>query len=170
MYRVILCFVLLTISLTASAQASATSGNGSGIFLTEQDFVKNNITLFAMNDAANHLDVVLGDVVLTRGGKSNKLSKGSFFGYYQDGVRYRYYRNGQRIFPSKAYYKILEDSGIVIYSRIATAYKRKPRTWYYYSDNTLSAIRKVSEKKFHELSDRVQARMKKYFDVTRSEG
>src|ERR1043165_7645757 len=153
MYRVACSLLILFASLTASAQNSASTMKESGIYLTEQDFLNNNLSLFSKDDANNHLDVVLGEVTLTRSGKSTKLKKGSFYGYYQDGVRYRYYRNGQHVFPSKAYYKILEDSGFVIYSRVATAYKRSPRTWYYYSESVSSPIKKASDNSLSELSD-----------------
>lgn len=169
MYRVACFLFVLITSLTASAQTSASTVKESGIYLTEQDFLNNTLSLFSKDDADNHLDVVLGDVTLTRNGKTSKLKKGSFFGYYQDGVRYRYYRNGLRVFPSKAYYKILEDSGVVIYSRVATAYKRSPRTWYYYSENVSSPVKKISGNSISELSERIQVRLKKYIDPSRSE-
>ncbi len=47
----------------------------SGIYLTEQDFLNNNLTLFSKDDASNRLEVVLGDVMLTRSGKSSNLGK-----------------------------------------------------------------------------------------------
>jgi len=143
------------------AQHFVVSG-GSGIYLTESDFIKNSITLFAENDAANLLEHSLGDVTLTRAGKKYKLGRGSFFGYYQDGERYRYYQDDTKILPSYGYYKIIEESGVVVYSRVVSGPKTGEHTWYYYSDTVNSPIKRLSVKSLKKVPQEIYPVLAKY--------
>lgn len=136
--------------------------NGSGIYLTESDFIKNNITLFSETDAVNHLELNLDDVTLIRAGKKYKLGRGSFFGYYQDGARYRYYQDDTKLFPSYGYYKIVEDAGVVVYSRVVSSPKTGEHTWYYYSDSLNSPIKRLSARSLKKVRPEFYPVLAKY--------
>lgn len=96
------CLWMMAFDMKCSAQSADLLERGSGIYLTESDFLQNKITLFAPDDPLNHLECVLGDVVLTRGGKKFRLSTGSFSGYIRDGARYRFYRDDTKFLPDMA--------------------------------------------------------------------
>jgi hypothetical protein len=156
------CLSMIICVTCAFAQSPELLDRGSGIYLTESDFLRNKITLFAADDLSNHLDFILGDVILTRAGKKFKLSKGTFFGYIKDGVRYRFYRDDTRFFPDNGFYKIEEESGVVIYSRVVTAPKTGAHTWYYYSEKLDSPIKKLSPRSLRRVSPAVYHELVKY--------
>lgn len=141
----ILLICLMTISVKRSpGQSVDPTVMGSGIYLTEADFLKNITTLFAADDEHNYLERKLDDVVLTRSGKKYTLAGGSFFGYVQHGVRYRFYQDDKKMMRSYGYYKIIKDSTMIVYSKMVTSPKTGAHTWYYYSDNLTSPIKKLS--------------------------
>lgn len=144
------------------AQGFDTQTNGSGIYVTESDFLKNNITLFSENNADNHLECSLEDVMLTRAGKRFKLGTGSFFGYYQDGARYRYYHDNSK---SYGYYKILEDSGVVAYSRTVSSPKTGLHVWYYYSDTLNSPVKRISTRSLKNVPPEIYPTLAKYLVI-----
>ena len=158
---IIFCLMAVS-SLTSAAQNFDSLEIGSGIYLTESDFLKNKISLYARDDAFNYLERSLDDVILMRGGKKFKLSKGSFFGYSKQGARYRFYQDDAKFLPTYGYYKIEEDSGIVIYSKEVTALKTGTHTWYYYSETLDSPVKKLSSKSLKHVSGETYAMMAKY--------
>jgi hypothetical protein len=145
-----------------TAQSSDLLKRGSGIYLTESDFIGNKITLFAPDDPYNRLEFVLGDVILTRAGKKYKLSNGSFSGYLKDGVRYRFYRDDKKFFPDNGFYMVVEESNVVIYSRIVTTPKTGEHIWYYYSDKLDSPIKKFSSRSLRKVSPAAYRDLVKY--------
>jgi hypothetical protein len=152
------CLMMIVCVRQCTAQSSDLLERGSGIYLTDSDFLKNKITLFAPDDSNNRLEFVLGDVILTRNGKKYKLSNGSFSGYLKDGVRYRFYRDDKKFFPDNGFYKVVEESSVVIYSRVVTTPKTGKHTWYYYSDKLDSPIKKLSSSSLRKVSPAAYSR------------
>lgn len=160
--KLTLNFFLLVGWLTTAAQSFDSLEKGSGIYLTESDLLKNKVSLYAKDDGFNYLERSLDDVILMRAGKKFKLSKGSFFGYSKQGARYRFYQNDAKFFPTYGYYKIEEQSGVVIYSKEVTAHKTGTHTWYYYSETLGSPVRKLSLKSLKHVSGETHAVMARY--------
>lgn len=153
---------LTLVGVELFAQDAVTDVKGSGIYVTENDFLKNNLSLYSVTDSLNRLDRVLDDVIVTRGGKKFKLAKGTFCGYYQDGVRYRFYHDVTQALPSYDYYKIIEDSSAVVYSRNTCTPKTGEHTWYYYSDTIGSPIKKLSAKSLRTVPEPMYPLLLKY--------
>jgi hypothetical protein len=144
------------------AQTPDTHEKSSGIYITEDDFLKNNLSFYSVTDSQNRLDRVLDDVILMRAGKKFKLAKGSLYGYYQDGVRFRFYHDITQSLPLYGYYKILEDSSAVVYSRNTCTPKTGEHTWYYYSDTVGSPIKKLSARSLKNVPEPMYPLLLKY--------
>jgi hypothetical protein len=121
-----------------------------GIYITQADLQSNTMSLHALTDDRNCLHEQLGTITLIRDGKKSKLSYGDLSGYYKDGFRYRAHGNKKKFFESYGYYKVLDDSGLIIYSKRSTTHKTAGRLWFYYSFSIDSPIRSLTPASLRE--------------------
>ena len=114
-----------------------------GIYKDNADWLSNTVTNAIKSNLLNHIFVDLdNNLVLVRKGDKQKIDFGNVAGYYQDGVRYRAY-GSKGFFSLHGYYKVVDDTGLIIYTRRSKNHKTGGRTWYYYSVAPDSPIQKI---------------------------
>jgi hypothetical protein len=150
----ILAGSLLAVSPGLSQLPSVSLKNASGIYISKEDFMHSSISMLAENDSRNGIEQQLDRVVVIRDGKKQRFNYHQLSGYYQNGFRYRAYGDKWRLFSRYGYYQILDDSGLIIYSRKSSNYKSGGYTWYYYSISIDSPVRALIRrnilKDFHD--------------------
>jgi hypothetical protein len=138
---------IITLMILVSWQTAAQDDRSvmaSGIYLTAKDLHDNKLSWQAVTDPKNCLHEQLDKVILVRDGKKSKLNYGVFSGFYKDGFRYRAHGSKKKFFSSYGYYKILDESGLIIYSKRSATHKTAGRTWYYYSLSIDSPIKRLT--------------------------
>jgi hypothetical protein len=118
----------------------------SGIYLTEKDYVNNVITFLATTDDRNTLAEKLSTVVVVRDGLKQIYRFGTIYGYYKDGFKYRAFGSTTKLFGSYGYYKVVDDSGLIIYSKPSSSRRSNGYLFYYYSNTASSQIKVISKK------------------------
>jgi hypothetical protein len=119
-----------------------------GVFVSREDFVKNKPTFEFSGESKmivrNNKDIVAST------GKDKVRFKYNFVYGYSDGKNiYRSYLR-QSILPDFGYYKVIYDSGIVIYSReITDFHTQKKIKLFYYSEDRGSPIMRLKRKHYH---------------------
>lgn len=116
-----------------------------GIFVTPQDLATTNVLEANKTDNLNNVVVNLDkNVLLIRSGFERKYKFGTLSGYYKDGYRYRAYGK-QSIFATFGYYKVLDDAGLIVYSKRSSNNKSGGKTFYYYSTSLDAPLRKLTK-------------------------
>jgi hypothetical protein len=141
-----LIIILLLLTSTAAFSQIGEEKKESGIYLTEKDYIDNAVSLLAENDANNSLVEQLGTVVVVRNGRKSKYAFGTIYGYYRNGIKYRSFGSKSKLFGTYGYYKVIDDSGLVIYSKPSSSRRSNGYLFYYYSISPVSAIKSISKK------------------------
>lgn len=128
-------FSLLVIFLfspsTGSVGQSAPMA-ASGIYLTETDFKVGKLTNSAPLDENNFIVAELGTLKVFRNGSKVKYRFGDVYGFYQNGVKYRAYRR-HLFFDRPEYYKVIDESSLMVYSLRSSGHKGPHYSFFYYS-------------------------------------
>lgn len=140
-----------------------------GVYLTQEDFLANSLSMPARTDSKNHLKINLDHtVLLTRKGEIQKFSFGDIYGYFKDGAKFRSYGK-KELFASYGYYQVVDESGLIIYSRITPGH-RSEHKWYYYSATLNSPIHRLNprdlRKDFKQNPEFVRLAIKAYKEKT----
>jgi hypothetical protein len=138
----VVAFILMMIEVSAQNLQDTRTG----IFLSQQDFLNYNISLVAKTDEQNFLEVNQDKIMLLRNGNKSKFKYGSISGYYMNGFRFRAYGKKEKFFEDFGYYKVLDYSGLIVYSKKSSNYKNGGHIWHYYSKKLDSPIKIISEK------------------------
>jgi hypothetical protein len=153
MKRIAYFLFLLPLPLTAVSASDQHAGGEiltNGIFITPRDLATNNVTEQATTDDLNTVVVNLDNhVLLTRQGVEQRYKFGTLSGYYKDGYRYRAFGK-KGIFPTSGYYKVLDDAGLIIYSKRSVNHKTGGKTFYYYSTGWEAPVRKLTRQNLKE--------------------
>jgi hypothetical protein len=152
MKRIVYFFFLLLFPLTTVGAFGQHSGEPltNGIFMTPQDLATNNVAEQAKTDELNTVVVNLdNNVLFIRRGVEQRYKFGTISGYYKDGYRYRAFGN-QRALSTSGYYKVLDDAGLIIYSKRSSNHKTGGKTFYYYSTGWDAPVRKLTRKNLKE--------------------
>lgn len=134
-------FNLTTITLAAlvicfgyvNGQAIDSTKNVNGIFRTTEDFIHGNIALKHVSDHHHYIEEKLGvEFLLVRNGERVKFNSREINGYYKDGYKYRTFCQ-KGILKDCGFYKVVDDSALIVYTRKSHNQKTNGRIWYYYS-------------------------------------
>jgi hypothetical protein len=136
--------VMASVIVSRAVAQKSPPAMASGIYLTAQDFRENKLSSHAVTDSRNSLHQHSDNVILVRDGKKSKLSFGKLSGFYKDGFRYRAHGSRKRLFSTYGYYKIIDESGLIIYSKYSAPHKSGGRMWYYYSVSIDSPIKSLT--------------------------
>lgn len=141
--HLILCCVLVSNSTFIKGQAS--ESNTSGVYLTQEDFIANNIYHLAKNDDKTFVKIGSNEsLVVYRGPEKAKFKFREVFGYVDKGERYRKF--GEiKFFTEYGYAKILDDRGLILYSAMYASHK-VGRIHYFYSLSKDSPIKYFSKR------------------------
>ncbi|HEY5749111.1 MAG TPA: hypothetical protein VIU12_23745 [Chryseolinea sp.] len=121
-----------------------------GIFITVQDLATNKVSEQTKTDDLNTVVVNLdNNVLLIRKGVEQHYKFGTLSGYYKDGYRYRAFGK-KSIFSTSGYYKVLDDAGLIIYSKRSGNHKTGGKTFYYYSTGWDAPVRKLTRRNLKE--------------------
>ena len=121
-----------------------------GIFMTLQDLATNNVSEQIKTDDLNTVVNLDDNVLLIRHGLEQRYKFGTLSGYYKDGYRYRAFGK-KSIFSASGYYKVLDDTGLIIYSkRSGSNHKTGGKTFYYYSTGWDAPVRKLTKQNLKE--------------------
>jgi len=132
------------IAVSAFSQHSDGKVLTNGIFITSQDLATDNISEQVKTDDLNTVVVNLdNNVLLIRHGLEQRYKFGTLSGYYKDGYRYRAFGE-KSIFSASGYYKVLDDAGLIIYSKRSGNHKTGGKTFYYYSTGWEAPVRKLT--------------------------
>jgi hypothetical protein len=124
---------------------SIAQGNVNGIYRTAEDFKMNILMDPFPTDLENRIEQQLGkDLLVYRKGEVKKYKFGSVYGYYQDGVKYRAWKK-RKWFSDYGLYKLLDDSGIQLYSKRSAHHRSNGYTWYYYSKTPAGEIKRFTK-------------------------
>jgi hypothetical protein len=143
--------VLATIKVSSFGQSSAIVQHDSlrhinGIYLTEADLRAGQLSNVAGSDLLNTIHVNLDSrLTVIRRGNEEKIGFGKISGYYLDGAKYRAFGKTKAT-ATHGYYKVLDESGLTIYSRNVSLPKSGRHTWYYYSLDLQSPIQHLTLK------------------------
>ena len=139
----ILCCALVGNSTFVNAQT--TESITSGVFITREDFIANNIYHQAKNDEKNVVKIGSNEsLVVYRGPEKAKFKFREVFGYVDKGERYRKF--GEiKFFTKYGYAKILDDRGFILYSATYASHK-VGRIHYFYSLSKDSPIKYFSKR------------------------
>lgn len=139
----ILCCVLTGNSIVVKAQVNESTT--SGVFLTREDFIANNIYHLAKNDDKNFVKIGSNEsLVVYRGPEKAKFKFREVFGYVDKGERYRKF--GEiKFFTKYGYAKVLDDRGFIMYSATYASHK-VGRIHYFYSLSKDSPIKYFSKR------------------------
>lgn len=143
----ILCCILFGSSAIIKGQAI--ESNISGVYLTQQDFISNNIYHLAKNDDKNFVRVGSNEsLVVYRESEKAKFKFREVFGYVDNGEQYRKF--GEiKLFTKYGYAKILDARGFVLYSATYASHK-VGRIHYFYSLSKDSPIKYFSKRNLKE--------------------
>lgn len=138
-----LFFVLLTVS------ASFAQGNQKkvGLFYSNQELANNSPSkVFIVPDSKLAVKITTRqDLIINTGNEILRIIYGEVKGYSVDGDRYR--AAGKKgFFKNYGYYKILDDSCIVTYSRKNRSRKGGPAYKHYYSESLTTPVRNAFRK------------------------
>lgn len=136
----IICFSVTHVSFSQS-----TSRAVSGIFLTKDDFEAGRLANQASLDNDNFIVEELGRPKLFRNGTKTKYRFGDVYGYYQNGVKYRAYRE-HLFFDRPSYYKVVDESTLLVYALKSSGNKGHHYTYYYYSLDAGSPIIPINKR------------------------
>lgn len=131
--------IILTGSLGANAQPVH------GVYLTEDDFKSNTLSYSASTDPGNYIVVERDKLELFRNGEKTTFKPGSVYGYFQDGVKYCGYRKSL-FFNRFRYYKVIDESGLIVYALESSGHKVSGYTFYYYSLDLSSPIIRITKR------------------------
>ena len=144
----LLQFPLITVS--AFSQHAERDALTNGIFVTPQDLATNNVSEQIKTDDLNTVVVNLdNNVMVIRRGFEQKYKFGTLSGYYKDGYRYRAFGK-KSVFAKSGYYKVLDDTGLIIYSKRSGNHKTGGKTFYYYSTGWEAPVRKLTKQNLKE--------------------
>lgn len=145
-----LCLLLFPL-ITVGARNEYVDGGilTNGIFVTLQDLATNNISEQAETDDLNTVVSLDNNVLLIRHGREQRYKFGTLAGYYKDGYRYRAFGK-KNIFSAPGYYKVLDDAGLIIYSKRSGNRKTRGKTFYYYSTGWDAPVRKLTRQNLEE--------------------
>jgi hypothetical protein len=119
-----------------------------GVFVTREDFVKNKPT-FEFSGESKMIVRNNKDIVASRGNEKVRFKYNFLYGYSDGKNVYRSYLR-QSILPDFGYYKVIYDSGIVIYSReITDMHTQKKIKLFYYSEDKGSPIMRLKRKHYN---------------------
>jgi hypothetical protein len=129
---------------------------GSGVYLTEQDFSNNVLTDYSLTDDENYLvERFSKKVEVSRNGIKRVYRFGAIYGYLKDGIKYRSYGSSTKFFSDYGYYKVIDDSGLIIYAKKSSGHKSGGRLWYYYSNSLTSPLKLISKRNLRkDFNDR----------------
>jgi hypothetical protein len=131
--------------IVGPASGQSTDADVNGIYLTENDFRSEKLSEVAPSSKNDFIAAELGTLKVYRNGIQKKYRFGEVFGYYQNGIKYRAYRR-HLFFDRPAYYKVVDDSALIVYSNKSTGHKGPHYTYYYYSVNAGSPIIRISSR------------------------
>jgi hypothetical protein len=117
-----------------------------GIYLSEKDYANNVISFLATTDKHNGLVEQLGTIVVVRNGEKQKYPFGIIYGYYHNGYKYRSFESQSRLLGTYGYYKVIDDSGLIVYSKPSRNRRSNGYLFYYYSNTPVSPIMAISKK------------------------
>ena len=139
--------ILITLGVsTATAQSQTATV---GIYITESQFLNNTPSqVFEVENLMTDVDLSLFQKLTIRSTDGlHELEYGSLYGYKLGRGRFRAYgKKGG--FDEYGYYKIIDDSGVVIYSRMIHPHKTDTGPTYYFSKNLHDPIKLFT---FHEF-------------------
>ena len=142
-----LLFTLVLIVVAAAVQAQSSSA----IFSSRADFIARKPS-FLLEPGSVLRVRGNGDIVATYQGQRTRF-KASFIEGYSDGKnRYRNFDRG-RLIPDQGYYKVLYDSGVVVYSKLVTDFRGNKKTYFYYSLDFNSPILPLKRRYYHSDAD-----------------
>lgn len=117
----------------------------SGVYLTEDDFKHNRLSETAAIDSRNYIVVALNKLKCYRNGQPMSFRLRDIYGYYQYGKKYRAFRR-RTFFDRYSCYEVIDESGVIVYSRKSAGHKRGGYTFYYWSVDASSPITRVTRK------------------------
>ncbi len=138
--KLISLLILITIGFTtATAQAQTATV---GIYKTESQFLNNKPSqVFEVKDVKKAVDLSLYQKLILRSSDGlREFEYGNLYGYTVRGVRYRAYgkKNG---LDEYGYYSVIDDSGVVIYSRLIHPHKTDTGPSFYFSKSLHDPIK-----------------------------
>lgn len=152
---------LFLIAMVLPVTTAVAQGSVNALYLTADDFQRNQMTYPVTTNQYNKIEQQLGKKLLVyREGEPKKYKFGDVYGYCQDGSRYRVgYK--RKWFSDYGFYKVLDDSGLVIYTKPSRHHRSNGYTWYYYSQSLTSEIKRLTEdnieKDFSEYPEFIKA-------------
>jgi len=152
MKRIAYFLFLLSFSPVAGSVCQHTEGEKltNGIFITPQDLATSHVSEQTTTDDLNTVVVNLdNNVLLIRRGVEQRYKFGTLSGYYKNGYRYRAFGK-KSIFSTSGYYKVLDDAGLIIYSKRSGNHKTGGKVFYYYSTGWDAPVRKLTRKNLKE--------------------
>ena len=140
-----IAFSLITLSGHGQGPVGAFSKDRSnGIYFTMDDLKHNRIANQRITNAQNDLRIDFrNNLIVVREGNQTLLRYGTIAGYYKNGCRYRAYGKNKSTY---GFYKVVDESGLIVYSRRVSNPKTGGHTWCYYSKTIDSQIRSLTAK------------------------
>jgi hypothetical protein len=143
--KTILLSLLLGLLTTVSAQ-NAGGDREIGLFRSKEDFIRNEISDRRISDSLYYLvEDFSGKLIFTRNGMREEIPFESIFGYYNQGVKYRAFKDSKSILPVSGYFKLEDEDAVIVYSKYG--YLKSANTKFYYFSRTIdSAIVRLTVK------------------------
>lgn len=146
-----LFFLVLLSPFIAVSQVNATTENcveKIKLYTTYQDFRSSTTTdSVCLSVKNNKFSVFYNKLTLKDGGKKRKYAHGSLWAYQRGDDVYRYFDEATT-FGTYGYHKILDQSGLIIYSKKESCGYRMSSTctYYFYSKDLQSPLKKLNLK------------------------
>jgi hypothetical protein len=147
---------------------------GNGVYVTNTDFEQGKITSLMDCDIIENWD---GSISLSAKGGATTYKFGTVFGYIKNGVKYRKYGSKRKFFTTYGYCQLLDESGLMIYSKPSRHHRSNGYVWHYYSLKPTSEIRPLTLKNLRrdfpdnpEFTDLMKRSMKRKDYLRESNG
>lgn len=140
-------FILINALFTANVIVAQNKPetHATGIYLTKEDFLSNNVYHLAKNDAENALKIGSNQsIILHEGPNREKFRFKDIYGYRFNGEQYRKF-GAIKLFQKYGYAKVIADQSLKLYSAHYAVHK-VGRTHYFYSKSANSPLRYLSKK------------------------
>lgn len=145
MLRIFITFFLCTGSIFS--QPESDSSATIRLFKDYQDYLAASPLDTISLEEGNKLSIGYNTLVIKQGNQKRKYNHGSLWGYQNENDLYRFYDQGTA-FGLYGYYKVIDQDGLVLYSKKESGGYRMSSTYvnYYYSKDLTSPIKKLSIK------------------------
>lgn len=136
---------LYAIAMMLHLTTAVAQGSMNGLYVSAEDFEHNRLIDPVVTDQHNKIEQQLGKKLLVyRKGEIKKYKVGGVYGYYQDGSKYRSWYK-RKWFSDYGFYKVMDDAGLIIYSKRSAHHRANGYTWYYYSQSSTGDIKRLTE-------------------------